>query len=164
MQVTIRDAGDLKVVNRALRQAANGKQLRKELGQNLRGQIRPIVARVKVAWRTAPSKGRPHPGRPPLRRLLANATRGQVRLAGKEAGIRVRTDGRRMPDQMKALPTYAEGTKRPWRSPVFGDRDTWVTHQPFPQFYDAVRPDEARARREVEKAVEAVFKQIVRAR
>jgi hypothetical protein len=164
MQVTIRDAGDLKAVNRALGRAANGKELKQQLRQNLRGQIRPIVARVKLAWRTAPSMGRPHPGRPPLRRLLANATRGQVRLARKEAGVRVRTDGRRMPAGMKALPTYAEGTKRPWRHPVGGDRDTWVTQRPFPQFFDAVRPDEAQARREVERAVEAIFRQIVRAK
>lgn len=163
MQVTIRDTGDLRAVSKALKQASNGKELGQQLRRELRAEIRPIVAKVKTAWRTAPSAGHPRRGQPDLRRLLAKATGGQVRLTGREAGVRVRTDGRKLPAGMKALPTYAEGTKRPWRHPVFGDTDTWVTQRPFPQFFDAVRPDEDRARREVERAVAAVFKQIVRA-
>lgn len=164
MQFQLRDAGDLKAVNRALRQAANGKDLRRNLVRELKGEIAPMVAKVKAAWLSAPSQGRRGRRGPSLRRLLARSTRGQVRLSGKEAGIRIRTDGRRMPDQMRAIPTYAEGTKPRWRHPVFGDRTNWVAQDPFPRFFDAVRPDEARARREIERAVDAVFKQIVRAK
>jgi hypothetical protein len=160
MQVTLRDVGDLKAVSRALRQAANGKELRKQLTRELRSEIAPMVAEVKAAWRAVPSRS----ARPKLRRALVKATRGQVRLTGKEAGIRVRTDGRRMPQGARALPTYAEGTKRPWRHPVYGNRDVWVSQRPFPRFFRAVRPDQARVRQQIEQAVETVFKQIVRAR
>jgi hypothetical protein len=163
MQVTIKDAGDLKAVNRALRQAANGKDLRRNLTRELKGELAPTVTRVKAAWRAAPSRGRRGRRGPPLRSLLARATRAEVRLTGREAGIRVRTDGRRLPSGMRALPTYAEATKRPWRHPVFGDRTNWVTQQPFPRFYQALDTDEARVRRECIRAVEAVFKQIARA-
>jgi hypothetical protein len=164
MRFEVKDAGDLKAVNKALRQAANGKDLRRNLVRELRHEIAPMVARVKAAWLAAPSRGRRSRRGSSLRRLLARATRGQVRLTGREAGIRIRTDGRRMPDSMRAIPTYAEGTKPRWRAPVFGNRDVWADHQPFPRFYASVRPDQARARREVERAVGAVFKQIARAR
>ena len=123
-----------------------------------------MVASVKAAWLTAPSQGHRHPGRPNLRTLLARATAGQVRFTGKEAGVRVRTDGRKMPDRMGSLPGYAEGIRRqPWRHPVYGDTDTWVVQQPFPRFYDAVQPNEAAARRQVIEAVDKVFDQIARA-
>jgi hypothetical protein len=161
LRVGLRDAGDLKAVARALRHAEDGAQLRRDLVAELRRELRPIVARVKQAWRSAPSHT---PGRSDLRRLLANATRGQVRLSGKDAGVRVRTDGRKMPARMKSLPTLAEGTKRPWRHPVFGDRDTWAVQRPFPRFYAAVKPDERAARQDVERAVGEVFQRIVRAR
>jgi hypothetical protein len=169
MQVTIRDAGDLKAINKALKKAADGKEIRKQLGKQLRGQIRPMVASVKAAWLSAPSRGhassaRARRGQPDLRKLLARATAGQVRFTGKEAGVRVRTDGRKMPSGSRALPTYAEGTKRPWRHPVFGDREVWVTQQKFPRFYEAVQPNEAQARRQVIEAVDQVFDQIARAR
>jgi hypothetical protein len=165
MQVTIRDAGDLRAVNRALGQAANGKELKKELRGRLREVGRPLAAKVKTAWLSAPSgRGKPRRRGGSLRSSFARATRLEVRLTGKEAGVRVRTDGRKMPDGMKSLPGYAEGVRRrPWRHPVYGDRDTWVTQQPFPRFYQAAQPNEHQARRACEEAVEAVFKKIVRA-
>lgn len=169
MQVTIRDAGDLKRVAKALKQAADGKTLRKELTGELRGQANPMVGRVQAAWLSAPSGGhggstRARRGQPDLRKLLAKATRAQVRFTGKEAGVRVRTDGRKMPDRMKALPGYAEGIRRrPWRHPIFGEWKANTKNQPpFPRFYATVQPDEAAARRACEQAVDKVFRQIVR--
>lgn len=170
MQVTIRDAGDLRAVGKALKRASDGKEIGRQLRKELRGQLRPMVAAVKAAWLSAPSHGhgsstRARRGQPDLRVLLAKATGGQVRFAGREAGVRVRTDGRKMPSGSKALPGYAEGIRRrPWRHPVFGDRETWVAQRPSPQFYQAVEPDEQAARREAIRAVDQVFKQIVRAR
>jgi hypothetical protein len=169
MQLTLVDAGDLKAISRGLRHHADGKRLRAELILELKDAARPHVPRVQSAWRSAPAfAGRRSRGRraqPDLRELLAQATWLQARLTGKEAGVRVRSDGRKMPDQMKALPGYAEGIRRrPWRHPVYGDRETWRTQQPFPRFYDAVQPDELAARRQVVAAVDKVFDQIERAR
>ena len=166
MQLQLVDSGDLKAVSRALRNQADGRLMRRALMLELRQAAQPLVPQVQQAWRTAPGfRGHRRPGQPNLRDLLAKATRVEARLTGKQAGVRVRTDGRRMPDQMKSLPGYAEGIRRrPWRHPVYGNRDTWVTQQPFPRFYDAVAGgDEVAARRAVNQAVDKVFDQIERA-
>jgi hypothetical protein len=164
MQVTLKDAGDLKAAAKALKQAADGKQLMKELRTELRAVARPLVPKVRAAWLSAPSKGRTGRPGPSLRALLAKATRIEVRTTGKSAGVNIRTDGRKMPSGMKALPGYAEGVRRrPWRHPVHGDRNTWVTQQPFPRFYAAVQPDEAAAQRAATDAVDKVLNKIARA-
>jgi hypothetical protein len=163
------DTSDLKIVAKALAEQADGKELRAELVKNLRKPGNQLATKVRAAWKAAPSHGhdtatRGRRGEPDLRVLLAKATRVQVRLAGKEVGVRVRTDGRRMPNRMKALPTYAEGTKPRWRHPSWGNRDAWGQQRPFPRFYQAVQPDESRARAAVEQAVEAVLDKIAKAR
>jgi hypothetical protein len=134
----------------------------------LKAAAQPLVPQVQAAWRSAPSKtrkSRSRRGQPDLRQLLAKSTWVQARLTGKQAGVSVRTDGRRMPSGSKSLPGYAEGVRRrPWRHPVYGDRDTWRNQQPFPRFYDAARPDAAMARRRVNAAFVKVFDEIKRAR
>jgi hypothetical protein len=164
MEYRLVDTGDLKAISKALKQHADGNEIRKELQREL-GQITgPMVARVRQAWLSAPSRQGPGRGQPDLRKLLAAATRAERRLTGRNAGVVVRTDGRKMPSGMRALPGYAEGIRRrPWRHPVYGDRETWVPQQPFPRFYDAVQPDEAAAQRAVQLAVYRVLDKIVRA-
>jgi hypothetical protein len=175
MQLTLVDSGDLKAISKALRHHADGKQLRKELMVELKQAAAPIVPKVQAAWRSAPAfggrKSRANRSQPDLRELLARSTWVQARLTGKEAGVRVRTDGRKMPSGMKALPRLAEGLGHSvdrragrWRHPVYGDRDTWVSQQPFPRFYQAIGDgDDLAARRAVNQAVDKVFDQIERA-
>jgi hypothetical protein len=162
VEVQLRDSGDVRAAARALGRAANGRELKRNLVREFRSLQAPLTARVKLAWRSAPAVRRAVRGRS-LRGALARATRGQVRLSGREAGITIRTDGRRMPSKMKALPQYVEGTKRPWRHEVFG-KDVYTIQQPFPRFYAAVRPDAGQARRKAERAVADVFAQIARGR
>jgi hypothetical protein len=157
----LRDTGDLLRVTRALGRTKDGRQIRRNLASELRGMQAPLVRKVKLAWRSAPSRQSRRRGAG-LRSELARVTRGEVRLTGREAGIRIRTDGRRMSAGRKSLPQYAEGTKRPWRHQVFGDDDTFVSQSPFPRFYAAVRPDQNQARRRVETAVRDVFLMIAR--
>lgn len=172
MQLVLVDSGDLKAISRALRHRADGKELRKELVAELKQAAAPLVPKVQQAWRTAPidrkpgRKGSKRHTRGQLRELLADSTWAQARLTGKEAGVRIRSDGRKMPNQMKSLPGYAEGIRRrPWRHPVMGDRDTWVTQRPFPSFYQAIGDgDEVAARRAVNEAVDKVFDAIEGAR
>jgi hypothetical protein len=170
LRIELVDSGDLKAVGKALKQQADGKELRKQLAKELRSEIRPMVQAVKAAWLAAPSRGhatssRSRRSEPNLRTLLAKATAGQVRFTGKEAGVRVRTDGRKLPDGMKALGGYAEGIRRRgWRHPVFGDTETWVQQRAFPRFYRTVQPDESRARQACIDAVDTVFDKIARAR
>jgi hypothetical protein len=167
VRVELRDTGDLKAVAKALRAHADGKQLRKELTQGLRGVLRPEVAKVRAAYRAAPSRGgRRRRQGPGLRSRLAGATRLEVRTSGKLAGARIRVDGRRMPDQMRSLPAMWEGPPRGkrWRHPVFGATTTWVGQASRPTFYAAVQPSEAQTRAEIERVVGRIFDRIERAR
>jgi hypothetical protein len=164
MQLTLVDVGDLKAASKALRRHADGKRLRKELIAELKAAAAPSVPRVKAAWLAVPSQG--WLSTPDLRRQLAAATWIQARLTGKQAGVSVRTDGRKMPTGLKAVPGYAEDVRRrPWRHPVYGNRQVWVTQRPFPgrPFFTAAAVEEARGRRACNDAVDRVFEQIERA-
>lgn len=168
MQLTLVDSGDLKAASKALRGHGDGKRLRKELIAELKAAAAPSLPRVKAAWLAAPSqdvrRSRSRAAQPDLRKLLADATWIQARLTGKEAGVRIRSDGRKMPDHLKAIPGHAEGIRRrPWRHPVFGNRNVWVTQRRFPRFYAAAAVDELRARRACNDAIDKVFDQIERA-
>jgi hypothetical protein len=167
-QFEIKDSGDLKKLNKELRQLAEGKQIRKDLTSGLRDVLRPIVPEVRAAYLAASSMGhdsmsRDSRSRADLRALLAKATRVEVRLAGRFAGARIRVDGRRMPDRMKGLPHAWEGEGRPWRHPVYGNRNTWVQQRSRPRFYAVVQRHEAQARRAVEQVVARVKAKLERA-
>jgi hypothetical protein len=159
VQVTIRDAGDLKRLNKQLRQVADGKALRKELTGGLREVLRPLVPTVRSAYLAQPGhKGRysrSRRTRPPLRSLLASSVRIEVRTTGKLAGARIRVDGRRMPSGSRSLPGYWEATKRRgWRHPLFGDRGRWYGQPARPIFHRTVEPHEAEAGRAVDEVME----------
>jgi hypothetical protein len=159
--VTIRDTGDLKRLTRQLRDQADGKELVKELRTGLREVLNPIRDQVKGAYRSAPS-GRGRAGRRggSLRGLLAKATRVEVRTTGKMAGARLRVDGRKMPSRAKAIPAYWEGYKRPWRHPVYGNREAWVTQPAHPIFDRIVESHEDDADRKVEQVLDGIRRKL----
>jgi hypothetical protein len=163
VQVTIRDTGDLKRLARALGTTAEGKQTRRELSQGFRDVLRPYVPRLRAAYRAGPSRGGRRFRGVPLRTLLARSVRVEVRLTGRQAGARIRADGRRMPNGMRALPAYWEGERPRWRHPVFGNRDVWVIQQPHPAFYRTLRPSERAARREIDQALARITRRLERA-
>lgn len=160
MQVTIIDAGDLKRLNRDLRDVADGKELRKELTREFRQVLNPIRAQVQAAYRAQPAgmvpASRQRAAQPDLRTLLAKATRTEVRTSGRQAGARLRVDGRRMPSGMRSLPAYWEGYKRPWRAPLFGNRGRWYVHRARPLFDRITEPHADDARRAVEQAMNRI--------
>jgi hypothetical protein len=168
VQFELKDSGDLKRLVKALKQVEDGKVLKKELTDGLRGVLRPLVPQVRAAYTGGPvrSRRRRTDGAPvhrpgDLRGHLARATRLEVRTAGKLAGARIRVDGRRMPSGMGALPKSYEGEK-PWRHPVFGNPDVWVGQRPTPTFYPAVRPSEAEAVAKINAVVAGIFAKIER--
>jgi len=186
-RVTIRDAGDLKAIIKQLREQADGKELRKELTGGMRDALRPLVPTVRAAYLAGPSKGRPKTRSraklPGLRVLLAKSVRVEVRTTGKLAGARIRADGRRMPDQMKALPRYWEGPTvfgwaGRWRHPVFpnaGSRHRftdrtrtgvteadWVQQPSHPTFYRVLEPYQPQADRKLQQVLEGVRRKLER--
>jgi hypothetical protein len=163
VQFELRDSGDLKRLAKVLRQHANGREVRKELTDGLRGVLRPIVPQIKAAYLSGPSgRGKARRKGGSLRSQLARTVRLEVRTSGKLAGARIRADGRRMPSGMRALPKAYEGVKR-FRHPVFGNREVWVAQQSHPTFFPAVQPSEAQARQAIDEVVAGVFRKIERA-
>ena len=162
VQMTVRETGDLKRLTRALRQVEGGKQLRRELSTGLRDILRPYVPELRAAYRAAPGRSSTRHRAGTLRGLLAKSVRVEVRLTGKLAGARIRADGRRMPDGLRAIPRYWEGPSvhgwsGRWRHPVFGDRDVWVQQDSHPTFYPALRPTEHQARHKVDQVTNRII-------
>lgn len=166
--IEIRDNRTFRAINDTFREASNGKELRRELTAEVRGVLRPLVPEVRAAYAAQPGfagkRSRSRAGQPPLRTLLARATRVEARFTGKRAGARIRVDGRKMPDQMKSLPAYWEGEKPRWRWPVFGDRDTWAAGHTRPVFYQVVQPHVDDAQRAIDQATSRILKKIEGAR
>jgi hypothetical protein len=144
VRIRVETGDDLRRVSRGLALLADGKELRKRFTKEVRAELRPVVAEVKAAYRTAPSQQQPNPrGRGDLRPLLARATTLAVRTSGRNAGVTLRVDGRKMPRGMGGVPGMWEG-RRTWRHPVFGNRLTWVRQESRPTF-DRIVPARAPA-------------------
>jgi hypothetical protein len=165
MDAMLRPVTDLRKLNRDLRAAADGRELRKELSREWRGILTPIKAEVQAAYRAGPSgRGKARRKGGSLRGALARATRVEVRTTGKLAGARIRVDGRRMPPGMGSLPAMWEGPPqgKRWRHPVYGDRDVWVSQQSHPTFYRVTAGREAGAFAAADHALGAVGRKLER--
>lgn len=189
MQIQVRDSGDLKRVNRQLRQHADGKQLRKELSTGMREVLNPLVPVVRAAYLAHPGykgrRSRERAQQPPLRALLARSVRVEIKTTGRLAGARIRADGRRMPSGMKSLPRYWEGEGRNasdarWRWPVFPDAGarhrftdrtrtqateaSWVQGRARPTFYQTVVPHADEAGRRIDEVLQETKRKLERGR
>lgn len=155
--ITVRTSRDLRRIATELRRM-NDKKLKAEFRKELREAAKPMVPAVRQAIQQIPSS---QPYRPEgLRGLMSKAVRLEVKTTGRQAGVRIRVDGRKMPTHMRALQAYMEGKKHPWRHPVWGNREVWVKQDPHPYFYKTVMPMSVRARAGVNKAADRVAQQI----
>lgn len=153
----LRTSKDLKRIAAELRRMDN-KQLKAEFSKELRSAAKPLVPAVRQAIRQIPSqRGYTADG---LRGRLSRAVKLEVRTVGRQAGVRIRVDGRKMPDKQKSLQSYMEGVKPRWRHPVFGNKEVWVQQKPHPYFYKTVRPLGLASRVQVNKAIDRVAKKI----
>lgn len=155
----VRGGADLARIVKELRSvsAGYGAEIRRRMLREIRAEAKPLVPQVRRAILSIPTKGEGSTG---LRRRMAKAVTLAVRLSGRDAGVTIRVDGRKMPAGQKNLPAYMEGSKRPWRHPVFGNRDTWVAQPSHPYFFKIVRPFGARARRGVLRALDSISRDI----
>lgn len=156
MSILIRDSGDMRRIARELRRM-DDKELKKRFRRELRKAAAPLVPKVRASIRSIPSKQAYSPDG--LRGTLARATRLEVKTTGREAGVAIRVDGRKMPAHMKSLPSMVEGKKR-WRHPVFGNREVWVDQAKQPYFYNVVRVAGPASRRAVNKVLDGISKDI----
>lgn len=157
------DGDDLAGLARQLRRLEDGKELRKQLRKNITAAAKPMVPAIRNKVKGLPSKGQSRArGRPGLRASTAKATRLQVQMSGRYAGVTVRVDPKKMPAGMHNLPAYLEGAPpfQRWRHPVFGDTETWVTQRPRPYFYAIATHAEPRVKAAVAEAVDSIRRQI----
>lgn len=145
------DAGDYVRVSRALKAAGQG-EVRKRLGAEMRTIAKPILTDLRKAVlaldstakgstsaaRAAKRVGRAasafgytdrqieralkHSG---LRESVARSLRIVARDSGYKAGVRITSEGSRMPEGQRYLPRGLDSDKG-WRHPVFGAQENWV--------------------------------------
>lgn len=156
MGMDVRSGTELRRISSGLRQLSDGKQLRNAFSSELRAAAAPLVPAVRASIRAIPSKT----GTGDLRAAMARATKLSVRTVGPRAAVSIAVDGTKMPAGKRALQSYMEGTKKPWRHPVYGNTEVWVSQQPHPYFYKVVRPLGATSRYAVNRVLNKTAKKI----
>jgi hypothetical protein len=120
----------LSAVVAELRNLATGIPVTRDLRRELAATARPLAPMVRAAIMNIPSAGGMPYGQPPgLRARIANCVVPWAYIHGNTVSVGVEIDASRMPDGQKALPLYMEGEKRPWRHPLFGNRERWYDQE-----------------------------------
>ena len=146
-------------------------ELKKALRKRLIDLAKPVVAEVKAAELALPSKGGEvlqtrkkkgsHLG---FRASLAAATKADFNGTGHGAALHVRVSTSRfltVSGRPRTLPYYMEGRrKRPWRHPVYGNKNNWVTQKSKPFLGEIVSRNKPAFALAVENAVNDVVKEI----
>jgi hypothetical protein len=125
---------DLQLLARALREGEDGKELRKELARNLRAALKPAADQAKSSIMAMPSHG--SRTAPALRSSIAKKIRPEVKLGGRWTGARLKARKTRNVRGFVNAPKRTQ-MARGWRSPLFGNRDVWVTHRGKADWFDS---------------------------
>lgn len=119
---------------RELKQAEDGKRLRRDLSKAMRGALDPAVEQIKAGVMAVPSGSSTPTSGPGLRSSVAKQIKAQATLTGRRTGAKIaakRTPGvrnfRHAPKRLNA--------RKGWRRPVFGS-NTWVTQMGNPGYFD----------------------------
>jgi hypothetical protein len=148
---------DLSEISRELRRM-NDKAIIRQFRTELRAAAAPLVPAVRTSIDAIPVKGTS--GSTGLRARLKKAVTLRVRTSGKNAQVSILMSTAKMPSGQRALPAYMEGTKSPWRHPVFGNTDNWRQQDSHPFFYRTVRPLGAGAKVAVNKITADITRKI----
>lgn len=161
IRMRVADGGDLRRLSRDLRKLSDGKELAKAFRKEVRVEAKKIQAEVRAGYKSAPGWSGPRRrSGGSLRSMLARATTIQVRTS-RRPSVSIGVRGSKMPDGMKAIPTYYEGIK-PWRHPVYGNRGTWVSQPGTPVFTRIVPKSRRRVQRAVGRIADDYAKRIAR--
>ncbi|MFD1657001.1 hypothetical protein ACFSL4_01805 [Streptomyces caeni] len=161
----MRTSRDLTRIARELRQM-DDQEIKKRFRRELRAAAQPMVPAVRQAIRQIPSKrGYSASG---LRGRLSKAVKLEVKTTGRQAGVRLRVDGRKMPDKQGSLPRLVEGegvqrgrrVDTRWRHPVYGNREVWVEQPAKPFFYKSLRSLGPRSRASVNRVLDQISRDI----
>lgn len=133
-------------------------ELKRHLRRRIREEGAPALQAVRAAARGIDMTTQPSAGggdSSGLRARLAAASK----LSVQASGIRFTVQERRVDPRYGAtLTAGSEG--KPWRHPVFGNRNAWVRQQGSPWFYPTLRSEGPAFRAAVERAVRDTLKHI----
>lgn len=141
----------LQALGRALKDEADGKQLRKELSKKLREALEPIKEEARSNLMGIASAGLSQGA--PLRSAVASQMKAEARLSGRNTGARLKVRRKGMPRGFHNAPK-ALNNPQGWRHRVYG-RDVWTQQVALPsEWFDRA----TRAHRDdaAEAAMEAV--------
>lgn len=147
----------LDALARALRAEADGKQLRKELAQNLREKLKPGAEQAKSSIMGMVSL---HGAQPALRSSIAKKIRPEVKLGGRWTGARVKAFKTK---NIRGFPNAPKRTNsaRGWRHPVYGNTDVWVHQRGKLEWFDkAFRGREGIYKQAIQEAMEDMARRI----
>lgn len=148
------DQEALERVEAALQYEADGKQLKRDLGVQLKEAVEPALPIVRGELM---AMGGSVIASPPLRSSVANAMTTKVRYSGAAPGVRVAISRKGMP---RGFDDAARKINRgSWNHPVYGRGS--VTQQGKQDFFDGPLNDRREEmRRAVEQAVQAMAERI----
>lgn len=146
----------LRALGRALRQEADGKEIRKDLIRGMREVLRPVQAEARAAIKSMPVRGTRHAG-PSLRTAVARRVGTEVRVAGRRAGARLKAKKTPNVRKFKNAP-HRLNTAKGWRHPA-PNGGGWVQQQGKPQWFDSVTK---KTRTQGKQAARAVLKATAR--
>lgn len=128
----------LQALGRAVRAEADGKQLRKELANNLKESLEPIQEQARSNLMSVGSAGLTQGA--PLRSTILNQMKAEARLSGRSTGARLRVRRRGMPRGFVNAPKALNSPKG-WRPQVYG-RDVSVNQVATPtEWFDRAHRD-----------------------
>ena len=139
--------------------------LQRRMHKELRLAAGPVERDIRTAvmgLRVKSSRGgTAHPDRSSgLRARTARA----VTTAVTRKGIRIKVSARRFGAYGTTLPRRMDpdASRRPWRSPVFGNRQVWKEQTGSPYFFVTVRRHRQTFRRAVGKAIDDTIRDLER--
>ena len=156
MIIRLHTGRDLARISRELRRMDDA-EIKRRFRRELRAAGAPMVPAVRASIAAIPVKGTS--GSTGLRRRLQRATRLMVRTSGRQAGVRVIVDPKRMPDHQKSLPQMMEGV-RPWRHPVYGNREVWRSQESHAYFFPVVDRMGAASRVAANRVIKSIERDI----
>jgi len=150
------DQQALEFVEGAISLEADGKQLKKEFGTNLKAAVEPILPVIRSELMTM---GGNIPVEPPLRTTVANAMSSRVRYSGNSPGVRVQISRKGMPRGFDdAARKINQGA---WLHPLWGREGTAIMQLGVSDFFDGpLRAGQPEMREAVVAALEAMAQRI----
>lgn len=159
------DQRAFQAVARAMRQQADGKELRRDLIREMKSAVRPGVDEVRARARAMPHTSRRKTPHAPLGATLARKTTSTVNLTGKRTGVRVKI--KRTPELGGFTYAARRVNRGHWRHPVFWRVplvQRWVTQtSPLKGFFDdTLRRHRAEYKKGVVDALEKTARRVAR--